>query len=163
MNAKALLSSLVIASLFGVCVGQAAPIGTAKARGDFRSFSQAQHSRSSRAMQRYGSPIVSIAPAQRQAAFAPRVVQAPGEVRYFTSTPSVGADQPCPQTLDSVNIGAVDSESRRAPLPAAASVPVVGASREFCSRPTYAPGRGSRGNVDLWSLPKTDARKFNSR
>jgi len=162
MNAKALLSSLVIASLFGVSLGQAAPIGTAKARGDFRSFSQAQHARSSRPVHRYGAPIVTVAPSQRQAASAPQVVQAPGEVRYFTSTPSVGTDQPCPQLLDSAAVGPVDTEHRRSPAPAA-SAPVIGSSREFCSRSTYAPGSNGRGNVNLWSLPKTDARKYNSR
>jgi hypothetical protein len=155
MNARNLTALFVAITLLVPSLGHAGQaVGTAKARGDFRSFNQAQQSvaRSvtrSRPVYRYSAPqsapvIVRSAPVIREEAGAV-VAQAPVEARRFSQAPA--------------------AEN----APTAQSAPTTSSARRYSYAPsTSGTMRNYSGNVgrssrELWSLPKTDPQKFNAR
>lgn len=169
MNARKVFLLVLAISLVGPSVGQAGQaVGTAKARGDFRSYSQAQQSvarsvRRSQPAYRYSAPrsapVIVESPVIRDVP-GPLVAQAPvAEARRFSESPAAeteaaatSSNEPCPQTSA---IAAPSSSGRRysyAPAPASSG----NYSRSFS-------GNSGQSSTPSWSLPKTDSRKFNSR
>ena len=168
MNARKVFLLILAISLVGPSFGQAGEaLGTAKARGDFRPYSQAQQSatrsvRRSQPAYRYSAPrsapVIVESPVIREVP-GPIVAQAPvAEARRFSQAPAAEKDatatsnQPCPQTSATA---APSSSGRRysyAPAPASSG----NYSRSFS-------GNSGRSSAPTWSLPKTDPRKFNSR
>jgi hypothetical protein len=140
------------------------PLGTAKARGDYRPYWQAQQStslsvRRSQPAYRYEAPvIVRSAPVIREAPSAV-VAQAPAPdtTRRFSQAPAseneaVSTSSPCP---GSTAVASQPTSGRRysyAPAPQYSGNPVR----------RYSSNVGRRGGPN-WSLPKTDPGKYNSR
>jgi hypothetical protein len=168
MSARKVFLLILSISLVGPSIGQAgqAP-GTAKARGDFRPYSQAQQSvtrsvRRSQPAYRYSAPrsapVIVESPAIRDVP-GPVVAQAPvAEARRFSQAPAAEQEtaatsnnKPCQVTAT----GAPSGSRRRysyAPAPASSG----NYSRSYS-------GNFSRSSTPTWPLPKTDSRKFNSR
>jgi hypothetical protein len=169
MNARKVFLLILAISLIGPSVGQAGQaIGTAKARGDFRPFAEANRSTArsvtrSRPVYRYSAPqsapvIVRSAPVIREVP-GPVVAQAPttDAARRFSQAPAsengaVSTAKPCPE---------------RAPV---ASQPSSGRRYSYAPAPTSSgnysrsySGNSGRSSAPTWSLPKTDSRKYNSR
>jgi hypothetical protein len=162
------LSTLMVLGLIGIGTVQAGPvIGTAKARGDYSSNLGQSRSYSSQARSsyRYATPMVRTAPpAQyRQAAPPVAVAQAPAEGRRYSYAPQASqpaTTAPCP----AANSAAPEATRRYSYQPAPAVEP---APTHVDRQPGYVQGGGSssrnRSGRDLWSLPKTDPRKYSSR
>jgi hypothetical protein len=169
MSTRKVFLLVLVVSLVGPSAGQAGQaLGTAKARGDFRPYSQAQQSvtrnvRRSRPAYRYSAPrsapVIVESPVIRDVP-GPVVAQAPAtEARRFSQAPAAekeaaatSSDKPCPQTSATA---APSSSVRRysyAPAPASSG----NFSRSYS-------GNSGRSSTATWSLPKTDSRKFNSR
>jgi hypothetical protein len=169
MNASKLIALFLAISVMAPSVVQAGQaLGTAKARGDFRPFAEANRSvgRSvtrSRPVYRYSAPrtapvIVRSAPVIREEAGAV-IAQAPVEARRFSQAPAAEnksaattSANPC---QGNSTAAAPSSSGRRysyAPAPASSG----NYSRSFS-------GNSGRSNIPTWSLPKTDSRKYNSR
>lgn len=169
MNVRKVFLLVLAISLVGPSVGHAGQaLGTAKARGDFRPYSQAQQSvtrsvRRSQPAYRYSAPrsapVIVESPIVRDVP-GPVVAQAPvAEARRFSQAPAAEQEaaatsdnKPCPQTTATA---APSSSGRRysyAPAPA---------SSDNYNR-SYSSNSG-RSSTPTWSLPKTDPRKFNSR
>lgn len=168
MNAK--FTTLFVAiALLAPSLGQAGQtLGTAKARGDFRPFAEANRSTArsvtrSRPVYRYSAPqsasaIVRSAPVIREVP-GPVVAQAPttDAARRFSQAPagetgSVSTAKPCPERAP---VASQPSSGRRysyAPAPASSG----NFSRSYSSN-------SGRSSTPTWALPKTDSRKFNSR
>lgn len=166
MNAKltALFAALILVVPSLAQAGQ--PLGTAKARGDFRPFAEANRptARSvtrSRPAYRFYAPqsesvIVRSAPAISEEEGAV-IAQAPVEARRFSQAPAdenseVTATKPCPESA------------------AVTSQPSSGRRYSYAPAPEYSgnPVRRYSGNVGhssrpTWSLPKTDPGKYSSR
>lgn len=163
MNARYFMSMFAVAGIFAAGAAQAAPtVGTAKARGDYRSFSQTQQSARSRPMYRRSVPMTQSAPmiVQSRPAMvtpAPALAQAPGEARRFSYEPITAVPtMPCPQSTTTVESGRRYSYSPE-------STPAVSSSRVYSSGPGYSRSRTGAAHVDRWALPKTDPRKYNGR
>lgn len=169
MNARKVFLLVLAISLVGPSVGQAGQaLGTAKARGDFRPYGQAQQSvsrsvRRSQPAYRYSaprsapviveSPVISAVP-------GPVVAQAPvTEARRFSHAPAAekeaaatSSKKPCPQTTATV---APSSSGRRYSY-----APATEYSGSSVRR--YA-GNSGRSSRPAWSLQKTDPGKYNTR
>ncbi len=169
MNARKVFLAVLAISLVGPSVGQAGQaLGTAKARGDFRPYSQAQQSasrgvRRSQPAYRYSAPrsapVIVETPVIRDVP-GPVVAQAPvAEARRFSQAPiaeqeaaATSTNKPCPQATATA---APSSSGRRysyAPAPTSSG----NYSRSYS-------GNSGRSSTPTWSLPKTDSRKFNNR
>ncbi len=169
MNARKIFLLILAIGLVIPSVGQAGQaLGPAKARGDFRPFSEAQQSatrspRRSRPTYRYSAPrsapVIVESPTVRDVP-GPVVAEAPAaEARRFSQAPAVEKEAagttsstPCPQ--NSVT-SAPPSSGRRysyAPAPQYSGSPVrrYSGNSGHTSRPT-------------WSLLKTDPGKYNTR
>lgn len=169
MLARNLMASSLALLLLGATVADARPaIGTAKARGDYRpgaysvqrdSGYRSTYARRAPAYRSYAAPVIVGAPAT---APAPAVAQAPTEARRFSYAPAAGAAvtaTPCPPAVTAPEAG-----RRYSYAPAEASAaPVTTAPRAYSGGPSYSPRRSASPSRGLWSLPKTDPRKFNSR
>ncbi|MBA3482332.1 MAG: hypothetical protein H0T51_11000 [Pirellulales bacterium] len=164
MNARKTFALSLLVLFTTVTAASAAP-GTNKARGEYNrggwesgGSARARSSYSYRAPATYQAPIV-------ESAEVPQVAQTPAEGRRFSYEPSdtVASGTPCPQA--NAQAPAVDSDRRYsyAPTTQATVAPSVSSPSTYYSRPSYSTGNRSAGNVDLWALPKTDPRKFNSR
>ncbi len=151
MNAQKLLATFLALVFVGAGVAQAGPaVGTPKARGDFGAYGATRsYARSGSANRYYApAPVVVNAPA---AAPETQVAQAPAEGQRFSIAPSADAaatTDPCPQTA-----AAPEAGRRYSYAPEAAET----APRTYVSR-----ARTRVESAPLWSLPKTDPRKFNS-
>ena len=141
MNARKSIALFIVFSLLGMNAMQAGqPLGTAKARGDYRSYSQAQQSGSrARPAYRYSAPIVRSTPAIR-AEQAPVVAQAPSDARRYSVAPSTDEK-------------AVTSSKAPTPCPSASSVTSSG--RRYS-------GNSGRTSKPAWSLQKTDPGKYSN-
>ena len=173
MNARNLTALFVAITLFVPSLGHAGQaLGTAKARGDFRPFSQSQQSvarsvRQSRPASRYSAPqsapVIARTPMIQEEAGAV-IAQAPVEARRFSQAPAdenqtavTTSGNPCQGTSVA---SAPSSSGRRYSYAPDSSAPAMSYSG--------SPARSYSGNVGrssqpLWSLPKTDSRKFNAR
>jgi hypothetical protein len=160
-----LAMSLVLA-LTTVSAAEAAP-GTNKAQGIFNrggwesgGMARSRSSYNYRVPSSYSAPVVQSAP-------APMAAQAPEEGRRFSHSPSAPAmnSTPCPegQAHGTAPAPTVESGRRYSYAPTAeATAPSTPSTQTYYSRPSYYRG-GGRSTVDRWALPKTDARKYNSR
>ena len=156
MKARRILGLSPLIMLTMVAAAAAAP-GTNKARGIYSrggwesGGGPARHRYSQRAPATYNAPIV-------RSVEAPQVAQAPAEGRRFSYAPSGQVvTSPCPPAT-------VDSGRRYSYAPSTPAVaPQSTAPRMYYSQPSYSSGRRSSGHRDLWALPKTDPRKYNSR
>jgi hypothetical protein len=167
MNAK--FTALFVAiTLLAPNFGQAGqPIGTAKARGDYRGFyqSQTQRSRSvarSQPAYRYSTPrsapVIVQTPVIREVP-GPVVAQAPAPdaSRRFSQAPAgegnaVASAKPCPE---SAPVASQPNSGRRysyAPAPQYSGNPV----RRYS-------GNDGRSSQPTWALPKTAPGKYNAR
>jgi hypothetical protein len=166
MNTKftALFVALTLFAPSFALAGQA--LGTAKARGDYRPYWQAQQSvtrqvRRSRPTYRYSAPqsapvIVRSAPVISEVP-TDAVAQAPVEVRRFSQAPSsengaVSTAKPCPE---SAAVTSQPSSGRRysyAPAPQYSGNPV----RRYS-------GNAGRSSQPAWALPKTAPGKYSTR
>lgn len=163
MNASRTFTSVIVFGLLGATVAQAGPvIGTAKARGDYGSNFGRVQSSSSWSGVRYRAPVVRSAPAY--ASPAPTVVaQAPAEGRRYSYAPEGSVSPPAPVAANPCPPDATVESGRRysyAPAPAVETTPAVRSYQPAYSRPAVQSRAAGR---DLWALPKTDARKYNSR
>lgn len=142
------------------------PLGTAKARGDYRPYWQAQQSvsrsvRQSRPTYRYNAPqsapvIVRSAPVIREVP-TDAIAQAPVEARRFSQAPAnengaVSTAKPCPES------GAVTSQ------------PSTGRRYSYAPAPTSSgnfsrsySGNVGRSSQPAWALPKTAPGKYSTR
>jgi hypothetical protein len=164
VNVRKTLALSVLVLLTAVSAAAAAP-GTNKARGIYNTggwesggSARARSSYSYRAPATYSAPVV-------RAAEAPQIAQTPEEGRRFSYAPSgsVATGNPClPVQAPTTTF---DSGRRYSYAPGEESsvAPSVAPSRTYYSGPSHSAGRGTRGNIDLWALPKTDPRKYNSR
>ena len=168
MYAKTLLSTLVVLGLVGISTVQAGPvIGTAKARGDYSSNLGQSRSYASRSRSSYGyaTPMVRTAPpAQyRQAAPPVAVAQAPVEARRYSYDPAPTAEHAASAPCGGVTTAAPEGARRYSYQPA----PTVEPAPAVSQQPSYDHGGVSssrnRSGRELWSLPKTDPRKYSSR
>jgi hypothetical protein len=157
MNARGILGLSTLIVLTMVAAAAAAP-GTNKARGVYNrggwesGGGPARHRYTQRAPATiYHAPIV-------RSLEAPQVAQAPAEGRRFSYAPSGQVvASPCPPVT-------VDNGRRYSYAPSTPAVtPPSTAPRTYYSQPIYSSGRPSSGHRDLWALPKTDPRKYNSR
>jgi hypothetical protein len=169
MKVRKTLALTLMLVLTSLSVAMAAP-GTNKARGIYNrggwesggGMSRSRSSYSYRAPATYSAPMVQAAP-------APMVAEAPAEERRFSYAPSQPAtgSSPCPQGQAHAVTPAPGGESGRrySYAPAVESMaPSTSPARTYYSSPSYSSGgRGARSTVDRWALPKTDARKYNSR
>ena len=158
MNAKFTALFVAITLLAPSLSHAGQPIGTAKARGDFRPYSQAQRSDArsvtrSRPAYRYSAPVVREVPSAA-------IAQAPVEERRFSQAPAAENSQPAAAT-------SAKPCSERASV---ASQPSSGRRYSYAPAPQYSgnPVRRYSGNVGhssrpTWSLPKTDAGKYSTR
>ncbi len=158
MNASKLIALFLAISVMAPSLGQAGQaLGTAKARGDFRSYSQAQRSvaRSvtrSRPAYRYSAPrsapMIVESPVIR-AVPGPVVAQAPVEGRRFSQAPATENQAPATPSPTTSSAGRRYSY---APAPQYSGSPVrrYSGDSEQSGRPT-------------WSLPKTNPGKYNAR
>jgi hypothetical protein len=166
MSSRIYITAIAVISLIGMSEAQAGqPIGTAKARGDFRSFGSPQRSVArSNSGYRYRAPVVRSETVIVQAPTAApetAVAQAPApaDQRRMSHDPAAQeqaeadapATSPCP--------GVTAQSGRRYSYSPEAAAPVVGGQ----TRRSYATARNGAIGGELWSLPKTDPRKFNSR
>jgi hypothetical protein len=159
MNARRVFTLSLLILLATASAAAAAP-GTNKARGVYNRFGwesnggSARHRYAQRAPATYHAPLV-------RSVESPQVAQAPVEARRFSYAPAPqgGVSVPCPPAP------AVDNGRRYSYAPAteAAAAPQSTAPRVYYSRPSYGTRVRSGGQADLWALPKTDPRKFNSR
>jgi len=167
MNAKltALFVALTLIAPSFAEAGQ--PLGTAKARGDYRPYWQSQQSvarpvRRSRPAYRYYAPtgesaVVRSAPVIREVPSADAIAQAPVEARRFSQAPAsengaVSTAKPCPE---SAGVASQPSSGRRysyAPAPQYSGNPVQRYS-----------GNGGRSSQPAWALPKTAPGKYSTR
>ncbi|MCC6494418.1 MAG: hypothetical protein IT424_15515 [Pirellulales bacterium] len=119
-------------------VAQAA-VGTPKANGQFGGYGWIPRGSSSQVVHRspmvYRSPAVSATPAAQAPPAA--VAQAPTATRRYSAAPSTQPTQGA----------AVEPSTARCNV----------------YQPHYSTGGRSGGRREQWALPKTDARKFNSR
>jgi len=168
MNAKLMLHSMLALCLLGAAVAEAGPvIGTAKTRGDYSSsFGQSRsYSSHARSGYRYSSPMVRTAPpTQYRPANPPvAVAQAPAEARRYSYQPAPAAttvptaSSPCGDAATTA-----PETGRRYSYQPAPSVQAAPAYQP-ANRQSGANRSPSRGSRDLWSLPKTDPRKYGSR
>lgn len=168
MYAKMSLSMLLVLGLISVSTVQAGPvIGTAKARGDYssnlgQSRSYASRSRSS---YRYSTPMVRTAPPAQYREVAPptAVAQAPVEARRYSYSPAPATAHAASAACGAVTTTAPEGTRRYSYQPAPTVEPAPAMSRQSSyghGGGTASPNRSSR---ELWSLPKTDPRKYSSR
>ena len=165
MNVRYLMSMFAVAGILAAGAAHAAPtVGTAKARGDYRSFSQTQQSTArSQPMYRRSAPMTHSAPmiVQSRSAMvapAPAVAQAPSEARRFSYDPATATltTTACPPSTTTV-----DSGRRFSYAPE--SMGAVSSPGVYSSGPGYSRSRTGAAHVDRWALPKTDPRKYNGR
>lgn len=167
MNARKSFVLFLAVSLLGTSIGQAdQAIGTAKARGDFRSYNQAQRSAArcvtrSRPAYRYSAPrsapVIVESPVIREVP-GPVVAQAPTDGRRFSQTPAMeneaattSSTKPCSEPSSA----AATSSGRRYSY-----APTAGYSASPVRRYSGNARQSSRPN---WSLQKTDPGKYNAR
>lgn len=167
MNAHYLFAPFLALATLGVSIAIAGPtIGTAKARGDYRSWNATQSQRSvarSRPAYQYRAPAMQSAPvivqSQAPVSSAPQLAQAPEEARRFSYAPApenaAVAGSPCAPTTTPPQSGRRYSYAPAEP----ADAPTVSAPRAYSGNSGYTRSRSN--TVDRWSLPKTDPRKFN--
>lgn len=156
----------------------AAPVGTAKARGDYRGFWQSQ-GRSSQPMSRYSVPSRGYrAPAARYST----PMYARSAPVMISSEPLVVSSQPIVAESQNAAIAAAPAEGRRfsySPAPAVSTDLSVGGScaavrpapraaattvqgRRFSYNPAGS-ARSRSTSVERWQVPKADPRKYSGR
>jgi ribonuclease E len=145
MKAKFAFALAGMVAMIAASVAAAAPIGTAKARGDYRPFWQSQLAPVRVASRGYArrattSAVAVEAPVAAPAA-QPQVAQAPAEGRRFSYEPAQAPAAAAPATTMPMTAA-----------PTTAPAPRYYAPRVHCS--------SSRTTLDRWALPKTDPRKY---
>lgn len=168
MLSRIYITAIAVVSLIGMSLAQAGqPIGTAKAQGKFGSFSAPQRSVArTYSGYRYRAPAVRSETVIVQAPTAApetAVAQAPAPVaadeRRMSLDPAADEKTDAAVPVTSPCPGASPEEGRRYSYAPEAAGPVSGGQMQR----SYAPARNGAVGGDLWSLPKTDPRKFNAR
>lgn len=155
MNASKLVALFLAIGMLGTTVVQAGEaLGPAKARGDFRPFSEAQQPVSrSRSIYRYRAPVARTAPRTQQTTES-AVAAAPSDSRRYSAAPSTEQE-------------AVASSPKSSPCPSTPSVSDSGRRYSYAPAPatsgnsyrSYSRGSG-HSSQPAWSLLKTDPRKY---
>jgi hypothetical protein len=173
MNARNFVTAGLAFIVLAAGVAQARqPIGTAKARGDYSGYSATRSQRGmagSRSTYRYRAPTRRTAPMIVAAPVTPApaavVAQAPVESRRFSYAPAPAVEAAAPATTSPcVPSAAAPSAARRYSYAPATGTSVSRVPRAYYGGSRYSRGGGGRSHAtDLWALPKTDPRKYNSR
>jgi hypothetical protein len=160
MNFRKLLTLATLLATLAASSALAAPVGTAKARGDYRPFWQSNWNQPAvrhhaYARRSYAPMVVASAPAPVAIAApaatttsAPQVAQAPDAGRRFSYEPQTAAPQ---QATAAPAI---------APAPQAAPATTMAAPQRMMAAPRHYSRRATRHTPNRWALPKTDPRKY---
>lgn len=164
MNARTLFTMSVVIALLGstaVQAGQA--VGTAKARGDYRSFSKAYHMVSQsrpvyrcRPMSTQSAPVAVNSSPTTQPAPAQATAKAPMVTRRFSEAPSTENQA---TTASSTNLSPAASTAPQAPASVRrysyAPAPAYSGyqTRRYMSNSTHS-------EHAVWPLPKADPNKY---
>jgi hypothetical protein len=172
MNAfRQVATALLILAVQAGVAGATPAVGTAKARGDYRPGAWANLSDGGSSYSRgnsYRGFVGPVAPRTMAApsVSVPSVATAPVETRRLSYAPPVTAapksapvaTDHCGRTIAPATLAAPQSRNSYAPVAAPASQ----ASPAASYTPRYSV-RGSGRSVELWTLPKTDPRKYGGR